>query len=324
MATEALMRSVGLAGGQTAVIMTSIMHASGLICLLPTLMQGSVLAMLPAFDPAGVVDTIERHRCTLVVGLPAMIQFVVEEQARQPRDVSSTRLAFAGGDTVSLQLQERFEKLFGVPLFEIYGMTEGVPVTCNLPGATRVGSIGRALPGVNVRLLDLLGRDVSEGEIGEIAFQCPTAFSGYWNDERSTAAALVDGWVLSGDLGWRDADGYYWFCGRKKEIIVRGGSNIAPQEVEEALYHHPAVLEVGVVGVPDPVYGERVAACVALRDGRMAGEEELLSFARARLADYKVPERIIFLNELPKGITGKIHRRTLKELAGAQVKAQSV
>lgn len=124
-------------------------------------------------------------------------------------------------------------------------------------------------------------------------------------------------------MGRRDTDGFYWFEGRKKEIIVRGGSNIAPQEVEEALYRHPAVLEVGVIGVEDAVYREQVVACVSLRKGQVAGEEELRAFARERLADYKVPERIVFLQELPKGITGKVQRRALKELAGEDAMGQS-
>jgi long-chain acyl-CoA synthetase len=319
-----LIQGIGLKEGDIPLQMTSLMHASGLHCTtLPTLLTGGRVVMLPAFDAAAALDAIERHRCNFALGLSAMLQFVVEEQERRPRDLSSVRIARAGGDTVPVALQERFEHWFGVPLLEVYGMTEGVPVTCNVEGAARTGSVGRAVPGVAVRVLDLSGCEVAPGETGELAFRSPSGFTGYWRDERGTAATLVDGWVLSGDLVRCDADGYYWFEGRKKEIIIRGGSNVAPQEVEEALYHHPAVLEVGVIGVPDPIFGEQVVACVSLKEGRMVGKEELRAYARERLADYKVPERIVFLRELPKGVTGKVQRRALKELAGEEAMGQS-
>jgi long-chain acyl-CoA synthetase len=146
---------------------------------------------------------------------------------------------------------------------------------------------------------------------------------GYWDDPHATAAAFDDGWLRTGDLVRRDADGYFWFEGRVKQIIVRGGSNISPQEVEEALYHHPAVLEAGVIGVPDPVHGEKVVAFVALREGLAAGEEELRDLVRSRIADYKAPERIVFLPVLPKGLTGKVQRRALQDLLASPEMGQS-
>jgi long-chain acyl-CoA synthetase len=322
-ATGKLMQGLGLDGDQTVLVMVTLMHASGMNCLLvPALTQGCTLVLMPAFDAASVLDTIERERCTYVIGLPAMLQFVVEEQAKQPRDLSSARVGLGGGDTVPLKLKERFAGLFGIPLGEVYGMTESVPATCNLGDAARPGSVGQPVDGVRMRVLDLAGNELPDGETGEVAIHSPANFVGYWNDEHNTAATLVDGWVLTGDLGRRDADGYYWFDGRKKEIIVRCGSNISPQEVEEALYQHPAVLEAGVIGMPHEVYGEQVVACVALREGKMAGEEELRAFARSRIADYKAPERIVFLPELPKGPTGKVQRRALKEQAGVASQAR--
>jgi long-chain acyl-CoA synthetase len=324
LAAVPLMHHTGLHGDHTVLIMVSVMHASGLICLsIPTLTQGGTCVLLPRFDAAEALDTIERRRCSYIGGLPAMMQFVVEEQSQRLRDVRSVEVAIAGGDTVPLKLQERFQLLFGVPLREIYGMTESVPVTCNVPGAMRPGSVGRTSPGVQLRVLDLIGRDLPDGQTGELAFLSSANFSGYWNDPRNTADALVDGWVYSGDLGHRDSDGFYWFDGRKKEIIVRCGSNISPQEVEEALYQHPAILEAGVIGTPHEIYGELVVACVTLREGHTVGEEEICTFARTRLADYKVPERIIFIEEMPKGITGKVQRRALKELAAGTAKAQA-
>jgi long-chain acyl-CoA synthetase len=148
-----------------------------------------------------------------------------------------------------------------------------------------------------------------------MAVRSPANSVGYWEDPAATAAALQDGWLLTGDLVSRDSEGYYWFAGRRKEIIIRGGSNISPQEVEEPPYRHPAVLEAGVIGTPDPILNEQVVACVSLREGRVAGEQELRNFVREQPADYKVPERIVFLASLPKGLTGKVQRRALKEMA---------
>jgi long-chain acyl-CoA synthetase len=313
-ATE-LMASLGL--GETDVLLaaTQMMHISALSCvLLPAISSGGTAVFLPAFDAAQCVDLIERWRCTCLLILPAMLRFVVEEQDRRRRDVSSIRMCLAGGDTVPVTLQEHFQALFGVRVRELFGMTEGVPVTCIRPDEPRAGSIGPALDLIDTRVTDLAGKPVPDGQVGELQVQSPASCVGYWDDPQATAAAFQDGWLCTGDLVRRDADGFFWFEGRVKQIIIRGGSNISPQEVEEALYHHPAVLEAGVIGMPDPVHGERVIAFVALRDGSTASEQELRDLVRGRIADYKVPERIFFLPALPKGLTGKVQRRALKEL----------
>jgi long-chain acyl-CoA synthetase len=244
-----------------------------------------------------------------------MLRFMVEEQGLKPRNVSSMRLCVSGGDTVPVTLQERFHALFGSPVREIFGMTETVPVTCIQEGAPRPGSMGPALDAIDTRVADALGNALPDGEKGELQIQSPANCVGYWDDSQATWNAFDHGWLRTGDLVRRDSDGYYWFEGRVKQIIVRGGSNISPQEVEEPLYHHPAVLEAGVIGLPDPAYGEKVIAFVALRDGHTVKEHELRDFVRSRIADYKTPERIIFLPALPKGLTGKVQRRDLKDLA---------
>jgi long-chain acyl-CoA synthetase len=251
-----------------------------------------------------------------------MLQFVVEEQDRFPRDVSSMCLCLAGGDTVPVPLQHRFRNLFGASVRELYGMTETVPVTCIREGALRAGSVGPALDIVETRVASLGGDIVADGRTGELQVQSPANCVGYWDDPAATAATFDDGWLRTGDLVRRDADDFFWFAGRVKQIIIRGGSNVSPQEVEEALYRHPAVLEAGVVGIPDPVYGEKVIAFVALRDGFVVGEEELRGLVSNRIADYKTPERIVFLPVLPKGLTGKVHRRDLKSLALASLEKE--
>jgi long-chain acyl-CoA synthetase len=232
--------------------------------------------------------------------------------------VGATALVLAAGDAVSPELQRRFRQSFGVEIAEAWGMTEIVPGCVNpIAGRNKVGSIGLPAPGVRVRLVDDVGRDALPGEVGEMLVKSEAVTIGYWDDPEATAAALQDGWLRTGDLARVDEDGYYWFVGRKKELIIRGGSNISPLEVEEALYQHPAVREAGVVGVPDLTWGEIIHAYVALKDGSDATEASLKRFLMERIADYKIPEAITLLPALPKGSTGKIHRQTLRARAGA-------
>ncbi len=316
-ATE-LMISLGMDETHTLLAVTQMMHIAALACvLLPGISCGGTVVLLPLFDAAAALDLTERWRCSYILILPAMLRFLVEEQGRSPRNVSCVRLCLAGGDTVPVTLQERFRSLFGAPVRELYGMTETVPVTCIREDAPRAGSMGPALDLVDARVADLSGKVLTDGQIGELQVQSPANCIGYWGDPENTASTFSDGWLRTGDLVRRDADGFFWFEGRVKQIIVRGGSNISPQEVEEALYHHPAVLEAGVIGMPDPVYGEKVIAFVALRDGLTASEQELRELVRSRIADYKTPERILFLPALPKGLTGKVQRRALKDLVAA-------
>ncbi|HLY61273.1 MAG TPA: AMP-binding protein [Terriglobia bacterium] len=313
-ATE-LMASLGLDETHTLLAATQMMHVAALSCvLLPGISCGGTVVLLPAFDGAQTLDLIERWRCSSLLILPAMLRFVVEEQGRNPREVSSMRLCIAGGDMVPVTLQERFRALFGIPVREILGMTESVPITCIREGNLRAGSVGPAMDLVDTRIVDLSGNLVADGQVGELQVQSPANCVGYWDDPRATEATFDDGWLRTGDLARRDGDGYFWFEGRVKQIIIRGGSNISPQEVEEALYHHPAVLEAGVIGMPDAVHGEKVIAFVALREGLTACEQELRNLVRSRIADYKTPERVIFLPVLPKGLTGKVQRRALKDM----------
>jgi long-chain acyl-CoA synthetase len=313
-ATE-MMCSLEIPEASSLLAVSQLMHIAALACvLLPGISRGNTIVLLPAFEAAELLDLIERWRCSYFFILPAMLQYVVEEQASSPRDVSSMRLCIAGGDTVPVTLQERFRSLFGVSIRELYGMTETVPVTCNREGLLREGSVGPALDIVETRVADLSGGDLADGHVGELQVQSPANCVGYWDDPEATAATFDGGWLRTGDLVRRDDDRFYWFAGRVKQIIIRGGSNISPQEVEEALYRHPAVLEAGVIGLPDPIHGEKVIAFVALREGLALEETELRKFVRSRIADYKTPERILFVPVLPKGLTGKVQRRDLKNL----------
>ena len=312
--TAQMMGHALLDENQVVVVMSSMAHLVGFgMLFLSALLNGATVAIAPALNPAAVLDTFERWRGTYTIGMPAAVHSMVQAQAEAPRDVSSGRHYFCGGDSVSPALQAEFRCVMGSPLLEMYGMTEIAPVAWNAPDGARIGSIGRPGEGIRIRLLNAEERDVQPGDTGEICVQGSHLMAGYWQNPEGAALTPEGGWFHTGDLARCDEDGYYWFSGRKKEVIIRGGSNISPQEVEAAICEHPAVSEAAVVGRRDPVWGETVAACVVLRPGKTVTEADLIAFTRRRLADYKTPERVLFLSELPKSPAGKIQRRLLRE-----------
>ncbi len=290
-------------------------HIFGLSGLVSTLIAGNTVVMIPRFELPFVLEQLHQHRVTVFGALPVMLNAMLHTPGAASYDLSRMRACFAGGDAVPTEVHRRFKETFGIDVTEACGMTEVQPYAANpLYGRGKVGSIGLAAPETTLRLVDLFGRDVAPGEPGEVLVRSGATMVGYWNDPQATAATIVDGWLRTGDLARLDEDGYYWFVGRTKEIIVRAGSNISPLEVEEVLYLHPAVREVGVVGVPNAELGEVVRAFVALKSGATATQEELRAFVGEHLAAYKVPETIAFLPDLPKGLTGKVQRKALKEM----------
>jgi len=293
------MDSWGLRPEDHTLLFTAMVHASGAIMLLiSSLWIGATVTIVPVFDAATVLDTWESSGATFYMALPTLIRALLAEQRARPRRISTGRLAIAGGDTVPVPLQEEYAEAFGHPLVEGFGMTEGLPTLANHPDSNRPGSMGRPVGDIELRVVD-----------GEMWMRGSAIATGYWGD-----APFEDGWLKTGDLFEVDADGFVWFRGRKKEIIVRGGSNISPQEVEETLYRHPAVAEAGVIGEPDTYWGEVVLAFVAVREGHAVSAEELVAFSRQHLAEYKCPERVLFLPVLSKGATGTVQRRALKDL----------
>ncbi|HEX7794834.1 MAG TPA: AMP-binding protein [Vicinamibacterales bacterium] len=311
---QAFAEALGDSARPRGLAMTPLMHASGLYSLLSTVRIGEPCALLPIFDPAAVLDALERHRCTLTLALPAMMQFVLEEQVRRPRNLSALRAIFAGGDSVPVALQQRVSDVIGVPIVEGLAQTETGLTIVNPIDHPKSGALGRACRGVELRIVDAAGQSVPDGEPGELLVRSPAMCSAYWNNPQATAEAFRDGWFHTGDLVSKDPEGYYWFRGRLKEIIIRGGSNISPQEVEEALYTHPTILEAAVVGLPHDVWGEMVVAGVVFRQGTSATEDDVRRHAREVLADYKVPERVHVFDALPKGPTGKVHRRAVRDM----------
>lgn len=318
--TARTMRHMGLDQDQVVLIMTSMAHMAGFAMLfLSALVNSATIVIARPFDFSASLEAFARWRVTYTGGFPVILQGLLAAQTINPHDVSSGRFYSCGGDCVSPALQRAFQAEFE-PICESYGATEVAPACWNRPSHVRVGSLGTPGEEVVIRLLDSRKRDVEPGGLGEICVQAKHLMTGYWQDPDATAAALQDGWFHTGDLARCDADGYYWFAGRKKEIIIRGGSNISPQEVEAVLYEHPAVAEAAVVGRPDAVWGEVVVGHIVLRQGHMLNEPDLIAFARERIADYKTPEAIVFHSELPKGATGKIQRRALREMEQAHAR----
>lgn len=305
---------IGMRSDDVVCVVSPMCHILGFaLQMLTGVWGGATLVIIPRPDPELVLNAIQHHQATRIGGLPTMYQSLMNHPGAERYSLQTLRTCLCGGDAVPIALQERFRATFGVALLEGCGMTEVIPYTLNTTQQHRPGSIGCACPGVTIRLVDEGGCEVPVGSVGEILVKSDTAMIGYWNEPEISASVLAGGFIHSGDLGRVDDDGFYWFTGRKKEIIIRAGSNISPLEVEEVIYQHPGVRECGVVGVPDADLGEVVWAYVAVRHPVTA--TELQEFLRQRLAPYKVPEEIRFLPDLPKGPTGKVHRRTLLDQA---------
>jgi long-chain acyl-CoA synthetase len=289
-------------------------HAFGMTCgLLSAISTGATLALLPRFDPAQTLGLIAAERITVFEGVPTMYSTMLGAAERYDVDVSSLRICISGGAALPVEVLRRFEDRFGCIVLEGYGLSETSPVACfNHPNAVRkVGSIGTPITGIEMRVVDEAGNGVSTGTSGEVQIRGHNIMKGYWNLPEETAAAIVDGWFSTGDIGRVDDEGYYYIVDRKKDLIIRGGYNVYPREIEEVLYEHPAVGEVAVVGIPHETLGEEVGAAVALADGETTSAEQLQTYVKERVAAYKYPRHIWFVDALPKGPTGKIVRRDI-------------
>ncbi len=306
-----------LATGPGDVVMgcLPLFHCFGLTCGLNAAVSGGAsLALLPRFDPGAALEMIGQQKVTIFEGVPTMYAAMLHHPSRARADVSSLRLCVSGGAALPVEILRSFEDAFGCTILEGYGLSETSPVASfNHPDRPRKpGSIGLPVAGVQMRLVDDSGAEVPPGEVGEVAIQGHNVMKGYWANPDATAAAIPDGWFRSGDLARVDEDGYFFIVDRKKELVIRGGYNVYPREIEEALYEHPAVAEVAVVGIPHESLGEEVGAAVALKPGASATPDELKAFARDRVAAYKYPRRVWLVEQLPKGPTGKILRREVR------------
>jgi long-chain acyl-CoA synthetase len=290
-------------------------HSFGQTCgLNVAVAHGACLTLIPRFDPRKALEIIARDRVTVLEGVPTMYHAMLNAPDREDADTTSLRVCVTGGSAMPGEIMKTFEQAFDCIILEGYGLSETSPVASfNHPDRERkAGSIGTPIEGVEMKIVDDEGEDVEQGGVGEIVVRGHNVMKGYWNRPDATAEVMREGWFATGDMATVDEDGYFFIVDRKKDMIIRGGYNVYPREVEEVLYEHPAVSEVAVVGLPDASLGEEVAAAVVLKPGAEATADEIRAYAKERVAAYKYPRRIWFPAELPKGPTGKILKREIE------------
>ena len=313
---SAVVQAMEIKDADTLLPGTSLSHIGGSMFGLSTLAAGGRLLIPRGSEGAEILPLLREFRPTLLWMLPASLIALVRDHHATQSDFSSIRLCWSGGDKVSAELEREFTALAGFPIHESYGMTElGMATISPIDGENRIGSVGQLCPGYEMCLRDDSGDEVAVGQPGRLWIRTLGATVGYWQNPAATAETIVDGWLDTGDVMKVDADGYLWFCGRKKQIIVHDSSNICPQEVEEALAEHHAIAEVGVIGIHDLVHGENVRAYVTLKEGAPPVKGgELIEFARQRIG-YKAPEEIVFLDQMPWNAAGKVDREALRRMA---------
>jgi len=284
------------------------------VALNAPLMNGATLLIVPKFSPKEIFRLGKEYEPTVFAGVPTMYNFLYQYPEGDTDDLKSLRLCISGGAAMPVALLNNFEKKFNVVVSEGYGLSESSPVTCFNPldRPRKAGSIGMSILNVENRVVDELGEEVPVGVVGELIVRGPNVMKGYYKMPEETAATLRNGWLYTGDLAKMDEDGYFYIVDRKKDMVIVGGYNVYPREVEEILYDHPDVVEAAVLGVPDPNFGEAVKCYVVSKNPNLT-EKDLLDYCSQHLAKYKVPSSIEFLEELPKNTTGKILRRALKE-----------
>lgn len=284
------------------------------VALNAPLMYGATVILVPKFSPKVIFDIIRTQKATVFAGVPTMYNFLYQYPEGKTEDFESIRLCISGGSSLPVALLENFEKKFNVVISEGYGLSEASPVTTFNPldRPRKAGSIGTNISNVLNRVVNELGEDVPVGVVGELIVKGPNVMKGYYKMPEETINTIRDGWLYTGDLARMDEDGYFYIVDRKKELILVGGFNVYPREVEEVLYNHPEVVECAVIGLPDENLGEYVKAYVVVKNSEVT-DQVLIEYCKAHLVKYKVPSSIEIISEIPKNATGKILRRALKE-----------
>jgi long-chain acyl-CoA synthetase len=300
-----------------AVAVLPLSHSYGLTVMNAGHILGSRAALLRWFQPEAVLRTIEEFRAVSMSAVPTMLVYLLNYPDANRFDTRSMRVWGSGAAPLPVEIVEPFERKFGGRILEGYGLTEASPVVSahRLSGPRKLGSVGRAIPGVEITIQDDLDRPLPAGELGEVCVRGRNVMVGYYRNPEETARTVRAGWLHTGDMGRLDPDGFLFIVERKKDLIIRGGFNIYPREVEEVLYAHPKVAEAAVVGMKDELMGEDVLAFVVLRSGERASAEEIAAFCEARLARFKCPKRIRVVESLPKSPIGKILRKELRTQA---------
>ena len=308
-------RLFGLVREDVGIAVLPLFHVFGLSSVANVCLRfGGTLTLVPRFEPSKVLQVIERDRVTIFSGVPTMFIALLNSPDLAKYDLSSLRVSNSGGASIPGEVIRAFEDRFGIAVLEGYGLTETASAACfNRFEARKVASVGKAMWGVEVRIVDENDQVLPPGpeNVGELVIRGHNVMKGYLNLPDATAEAMKGGWFHSGDLGYVDAEGFFFIVDRKKELIIRGGYNVYPREIEEVLYAHPAVAAAAVIGVPDDRLGEEVAAVVQLKTGASATEEEVIAFVKERVAAYKYPRSVRFVDALPLGPTGKVLKKEL-------------
>ncbi|MCP4444456.1 MAG: long-chain fatty acid--CoA ligase [Myxococcales bacterium] len=299
-----------------AIVVLPLFHSFGQTVLQnTTFLRGGTLVLMPRFDAIAAANLIKEHKITMFAGVPTMYFGLLHHPEVRQEHLASVVHCVSGGAAMPVEVMNAFDKKFGVNILEGYGLSETSPIACfnSMDAEKKVGSIGRPIWGVEFMLLDNDGNEVTKaGERGEICIKGYNVMKGYFNRPEATAEAIVDGWFRSGDIGICDEDGYYFIVDRKKDMIIRGGYNVYPREIEEVLYGHEAVGEAAVIGVPHEQHGEEIKAVLTLKPGHELDADAVVAYCKERVAAYKYPRIVEFLDALPKGPTGKILKRELR------------
>ncbi|HME06757.1 MAG TPA: AMP-binding protein, partial [Bryobacteraceae bacterium] len=275
---------------------------------------GWTSVLMPHFETKKAFELIEKYKANRITVTPTMLVYMINFPERTKYDTSSLTIVSSGGAALLESVRTEFEEIFHCKVMQGYGLSESAAVATGYDQSDtyRPGSVGQALPGIEVAILDARGSMLPPGEAGEIAVRGANVMLGYWNKHDATACALAGDWLLTGDIGHKDADGYIYITDRKKDLIIKGGENISPKEIEEALHSHFAVAEAAVFSYPDPTFGENIGAAVVLRAGMSATDEELRAHCAQFVTKFKLPATFVYMDGLPKSPNGKILKRELK------------
>lgn len=306
---------MGLHEDDVGLAVLPLFHSFGQTCVMNNcLYAGATITMLPRFEPVKAMQIIERDKVTYFAGVPTMYFYLLNHPESGNYDLSGLRICCSGGASMPVEVMHAFNKKNSVTILEGYGLSETSPVASfNRPDQpVKAGSIGMPIWGVQMRCVDGEGNEVPQGELGEIVIRGHNVMKGYYKRPEATAESIRKGWFHSGDLGRMDEEGYFYIVDRVKDMIIRGGFNVYPREVEELLYAHPAIAEAAVIGIPDLAHGEEIKAVVACKPGQSVSEQEVIDYCKEHLAAYKYPRSVEIRESLPKTATGKILKRELK------------
>lgn len=310
--------SVPVPENTVSLLVLPMCHVYGISCLIASSFhkRGKGI-VLPSFTVDKILEAIQTYRVNVFTGVPTLYVYMLLHPDPGKYDLSSMKYWISGSAALAPETWHGFKERFGFEIIEGWGLTEtGSTGCCNPPdGPKKVGAIGRPMPGAELKIVDDHGREVPQGQQGEIILRTPGMMKGYWERPEETAEVLKDGWLHTGDIGYVDADGFYFITDRKKDVIIKGGENICPREIEEVIMAHPNVCEAGVVGVKDGVYGEEIKAFVVVKPGRQVTSQELTDHCCARLKRFKTPKDFTFVETLPKSLVGKVLRKELREMA---------